>query len=271
MAALNPFCLGVEDADFSDTIIHDDRARLIAATLYRHGFHPRHPPPLHSSSATVVSLGRKAAATLSLPDPLTGHERSPPEPFTSLSLPSEVWTRAVWYSLRLNNCWLSPLAVSTIATALQQNDRCYHLSLNGNEFVDESSICDLVDATLPLSSGGVVTRNQLMSLSLLGCGLRSAAMHAVTAHLTLNRTLTSLDISANYIGDTSGKALGSALTSNRTLTSLHINRCGLTSSAFAPIIEALRRNLTIRELYADGNLIGSYPQHTRCTVVWINH
>ena len=79
-----------------------------------------------------------------------------------------------------------------------------------------------------------------------------------------NRTLTSIDLSINNLGEVGGAAIGAALTGNTTLTSIDLSMNKLGEVAGATLAEALTVNTTLTSIDLDAN--DALPAATRTAI-----
>ena len=87
---------------------------------------------------------------------------------------------------------------------------------------------------------------------------------AIGAALTGNTTLTSIDLSINNLGEVGGAAIGAALTGNTTLTSIDLSMNKLGEVAGATLAEALTVNTTLTSIDLDAN--DALPAATRTAI-----
>ena len=100
-----------------------------------------------------------------------------------------------------------------------------------------------------------ISRNSLSSNSIATIleGRGEGAVHLGTG---LIKSLTTLDISGNPIGDIGAAALGDMIRSNTVLTSLSMGQCGITSEGCVQLAAGLMENITIQTLWLNGNHVG---------------
>ena len=133
---------------------------------------------------------------------------------------------------------------------LQQNTSIEALSLS---FTGISMTCGESDPVLFLAEG-LQNNSTLRQLNLRRMLTPYYNMAKdVSRMLTVNRSLTSLDISGDPIGDDGVTHLAEALKQNKTLQKLDISHCGITDAGVAPLAEALQVNSSLRWLNVQGN------------------
>ena len=105
------------------------------------------------------------------------------------------------------------------------------------------------DMSVPFLAEALQNNTTLKELELCHCELTLDMVKDVSRMLTVNCSLTSLNISENPIGDNGVTHLVEALKQNKTLEELGISDCGITDAGVAALAEALRQKITLERLY----------------------
>jgi len=83
---------------------------------------------------------------------------------------------------------------------------------------------------------------------LMQCGMRNPGARFLANELRTNRTITSLNLSFNYIGPTGAEALAEALKSNKTVTSLNLENNNIGDKGAKAIADLLAKNQTLKSI-----------------------
>ena len=126
--------------------------------------------------------------------------------------------------LMASNCNLTCNGAEYIGETLRTNKMLKHLKISSNHIGD--------DGISAIASG--ITSNTstaLIELNISSCGFHSKGTKSIADVLERNKTLKSLDISNNHIGDDGISAIACDITSNTStaLIKLNISSCGFHS------------------------------------------
>ena len=180
-------------------------------------------------------------------------------------------------SLNLSNNNLGELALLYIAKGLQHNTSLVQLNLSSCALtvtdrseqalgemlktnttlkgLNMSGNTSLGDTGVKCISEGTFVSTTLILLNLRNCGITASGAKYLSQMLSQNRSLQSLDIGANHIGDEGISNIAEALKSNKTLRELLMPYCGITDeSKVCTLSEALKTNRTLVKLDLSANL-----------------
>ena len=146
---------------------------------------------------------------------------------------------------------------ASIASSLKKNPALTHLGLSNNPFSAEG----LAGLSLQL---GHCTSLKHLDLTETGMDAQGAALH-LAGLLAMTRTLVSLQVGAEDIGNDGANAMVRALGANTGLRRLVIRDAGLEAAAVAGIDGVLKTNRDLAELDLSGNTIGSEGAATIAT------
>ncbi|XP_059818694.1 NACHT, LRR and PYD domains-containing protein 3-like isoform X1 [Hypanus sabinus] len=151
--------------------------------------------------------------------------------------------------LWLWNVGLTDSAAGDLASALSRNPSLMVLSLNDNKLGDAG--VKLVSAAL-LKSGC-----KLQELGLWNVGLTDSGAKDLASALSMNPSLTELNLNDNKLGDSGVKLVSAALKNSKCkIQKLWLRNVGLTSSGAKDLATTLRRNPSLMELNLGGNKLG---------------
>ena len=101
-------------------------------------------------------------------------------------------------------------------------DRKSYMSLACECLLECSSVQDSLENCLVCSLGKHLDMSSLTEVNFAYTGTHDAGAAAISMALTVNSSLTSLDLDGNRIGDAGASSLSQALTTNTSLTSLYL-------------------------------------------------
>ena len=167
-------------------------------------------------------------------------------------------------SLNMNG--ISAVGGKALASAIATNASLplVELELDGHDMIREDNKQAFIDMlqqntsiktlslsytniSVPFLAEALQSNYTLKELELCNCELMLDMVKDVSRMLTVNRSLTTLDISNNPIGDDGVTHLAKALKHNITLEKLDISHCRNITDA-TPLAEALKQNQTLEEL-----------------------
>lgn len=154
--------------------------------------------------------------------------------------------------VRSNN--ISSQGFTDLAQALRRNTGLTSMRLGGNWQSPHSGGCwgELLKSNstlkrLDLRSGHYLDPHQ---------GLRDAGVKFLTEALTINSTLTHLNVANNFLTADSATLFADLLTSNKTLTTLNLEGNKIEADGTIALAAALRVNTTLTDLRLSHNDIG---------------
>ncbi|XP_064236958.1 NACHT, LRR and PYD domains-containing protein 12 isoform X3 [Aotus nancymaae] len=159
--------------------------------------------------------------------------------------------------IQLRKCQLESGACQEMASVLSTNPHLVELDLTGNA---------LEDLGLRFLCQGLrhpVCR--LRTLWLKICHLTAAACEGLASTLSVNQSLTELDLSLNDLGDPGALLLCEGLRhATCKLQTLRLDSCGLTAKACKNLYFTLGINQTLTELYLTNNALGDIGVRLLC-------
>ncbi|XP_029780450.1 NACHT, LRR and PYD domains-containing protein 12 isoform X2 [Suricata suricatta] len=158
---------------------------------------------------------------------------------------------------RLRKCQLEASACQEIASVLSTSRHLVELDLAGNP---------LEDLGLRFLCQGLKHPGcRLRVLWLKICQLSAAACEDLASTLSVNRSLTELDLSLNDLGDPGVLLLCEGLRRPQCrLQTLRLDGCGLTATACEDLASALGISQTLTELYLTNNALGNAGVRLLC-------
>ena len=152
-----------------------------------------------------------------------------------------------------------------LATAISTNTSLVELELIGLEITDDSgpsfvgmfqrnkslervSLSSVSKIGMQFIAEGLQQNSMLKTLAITGSSMTSNEAKALSVMLTVNETLTSMDLSENQIGDDGAVHLAEALRKNKSLQELVVLSCNITDTGLASLVDALRVNNSLIEL-----------------------
>ncbi|XP_015764733.1 PREDICTED: uncharacterized protein LOC107343665 [Acropora digitifera] len=103
----------------------------------------------------------------------------------------------------------------------------------------------------------LTVNTSLTSLDLCDTYIEDEGAKSLAESLKVNTSLTSLDLSDNSIGDEGAKSLSEALRVNTSLTSLDLSKALIKEEGANSLSEALRGNTSLTSLYLSDNYVGA--------------
>nr|XP_023697717.1 capping protein, Arp2/3 and myosin-I linker protein 3-like isoform X4 [Paramormyrops kingsleyae] len=130
----------------------------------------------------------------------------------------------------------------TVILAIGRSHSIRHLALGRNFAMKSRMLTDVLHRLVQLIQE---EECPLESLSVSGSKLKTGTTILINS-LGCNSTLTKMDISGNYIGDTGAKMLAKALLINTKLKTLVWDKNSVTASGFMDVANALDKNSTLQ-------------------------
>jgi hypothetical protein len=114
------------------------------------------------------------------------------------------------------------------------------------------------------------TLDQKDTVSLVRCGLGGEDAAALAEALKVNVSVTTIDLSSNYISDEGAAALADALKMNTSVTFIYLSSNNIDESILATIRELINRNKRLRHLFLFNarRMLLSVMRADECGVVW---
>jgi Ran GTPase-activating protein (RanGAP) involved in mRNA processing and transport len=152
-------------------------------------------------------------------------------------------------TLDLSNSQLDAEGASCVATALRCNAGLVSVNVLGNQ-IPPAHACELIQALASSSSlttlCGIAGTESAISLKDRGLGVGCALLLA--NELRAHASVTSLDVSSNYLGPKGGAHMAAVLEANSSLTHLNIATNALWRAGCCSVIAALAGNSTLTSL-----------------------
>ena len=128
------------------------------------------------------------------------------------------------------------------------NKQAFIDMLQQNTSIETLWLLGSVSGPVPFLAEALQNNTTLKTLKLSNCKLTSDMIKDVSRMLTVNSSLTSLEMCCTPTGDAGAAHLAEALKRNETLEKLGICGCGMTDTGVAPLAEALQVNNSLCEL-----------------------
>ena len=143
---------------------------------------------------------------------------------------------------------LSSSSVTFIMEGIRQKNAIETLGISFSHFLEEN--CTSLASVLqqPMC--------QLKWLDIENCQIKSDGALQLAAGLTNNKSLESIYLSDNPIGDDGAAAVGKAITNNVVLRILDMCNCKITSKGFSKLASSLSNNTKLQTLSISGNQAG---------------
>ncbi|KAM4706503.1 NACHT, LRR and PYD domains-containing protein 1-like [Discoglossus pictus] len=169
--------------------------------------------------------------------------------------------------LRLDRCNLTSSCCEALQDVITTNRSLITLDLSGNKLGD-SGVKRLCDGLRHPDCA-------LRELRLLGCDMTSSCCEDLQDVITINRSLITLDLSYNKLGDFGVKRLCYGLKHpDCALQELRLDGCDLTSSSYEDLQDVITTNRSLNTLDLSGNKLGdsgvkrllNVPKHPDCSL-----
>ncbi|CAH3135711.1 unnamed protein product [Porites lobata] len=156
----------------------------------------------------------------------------------------------------------SNMANFTEIPSLDSSEIIQFNGCNFKEFVGLQELrltCPVGDRGASLISDGLQSNSSLLSLSLVNCNISTAGLGDIFNAITGHRSLKHLSVKGNRYDPSRNNKLAEMLTVNKTLTDLNLSSCGLGGKAkkfISDIFHALCINSTLTSLKLGENILG---------------